>query len=228
MPISNTIVEFREAVLKKGGPQIASKYRVTLTDYAANSLLCYPLAVIIPGRNFSFYEHDIWGPIRRIPNKRGYTQCNMTFLVYQDWTERKFLETWMNEIVYDNYPVPFSNTLTEPPQSSNFDDFLSNRFSGLAESVSPVFTENFSEALSIGNVKDSVSSGKYKDYINYKGGIGQVMIECLSSNSNDQVTSSFVLEECFPSQISPTSLASDGTGYPSFTVSFQYNTYYQY
>ena len=35
MPISNTIVEFREAVLKKGGPQIASKYRVTLTDYAA-------------------------------------------------------------------------------------------------------------------------------------------------------------------------------------------------
>lgn len=228
MPISKTMVEFREAVLKQGGPQIASKYRVTLVDYASNFLLCYPMAVILPGRNFSFYEHDIWGPTRKVPNKRNYTQCNMTFLVYQDWTERKFLETWMNEIVYNNYASQNSNIISEPPQSSNFDDFLSNKFSGPVESFSPIFTENFKEALSVENVKDAVSTGNYKDYVNYKTGVGQILIECLSSDSQDKVTSTFILEECFPSQISPTSLSSDGTGYPSFTVAFQFNTYNQY
>jgi len=96
-------------VLQRGGPQIASRYRVDFSVGGA-SLTTYPFSVIIPGRAMVFYEHDIWGPSRKIPLKRTYTQCQISFVVYQDWTERRFIEEWMNYLVkndkYGSSPAP--------------------------------------------------------------------------------------------------------------------------
>ena len=99
MPVSDTINQFRQDVLGKGGPQISAFYRVTMVGPNGDSLLCYPMSVIIPGRQFVYYEHDLWGTNRKIPYKRGYTQCHMTLIAYQDWQERTFIERWMNTII---------------------------------------------------------------------------------------------------------------------------------
>jgi hypothetical protein len=232
MPIIDTILEFREAVLKKRGPQIASKYKVTLVNNKGNSIICYPIGVTIPGRNFSFYEHDLWGPIRRVPHRRGYTQCNMTFMIYQDWSERSFLENWMNSIVVNSNVsnrISNTNSLNPPDDSTNNQIFQNFSFAGaLGIGENAISEQSWSEILGVGNTKDATSKGKYTDYVNYKNGIGDVLIDCLASDNNYSINSSFRLEEAFPAQISPTTLASDGTGYPSFTVSFQYNKYLYY
>jgi len=102
MPVSNSIQNFRENVINRGGgPQYASKYIATMV-WPQGSRTYYPLSVVLPGRNYAFFEHDIWGPIRKIPYKRGYTQCNMTFIIYQDWEERNFIERWMNSVVLNS------------------------------------------------------------------------------------------------------------------------------
>ena len=101
MPISNTVTEFRQNVLKQGGPQLASFYKLTMSS-GTDSVTAYPQSVVLPGRSFSFFEHDIWGPVRRVPYKRLYTTCNITFIIYQDWSEKMFIENWMNKIVVSN------------------------------------------------------------------------------------------------------------------------------
>lgn len=170
MPIADTIRNFREAVLNKGGPQIAGMYEVLLyQSELGEPLACYPMSVVFPGRMFTFYDHDIWGPTRKIPYKRGYTQCHMTFLVYQDWAERTYIENWMNITV-------------------------ANRGMGL------------------------------QDYVNYSLGTGTIQITCLNT---DKVTYNreVFLKEAYPAAISQMTLSSDGNGYPSFTVTFQFNEY---
>lgn len=178
MPVSNTIQEFRENVLKKGGPQISAFYEVTLTSGDSRSISCYPASIVFPGRMFTFYDHDIWGPVRKIPYKRGYTQCHMTFIVYQDWAERTFLERWMNLIV-----------------------------------VTPEYTINPPQPNT--------------DWVNYIGAIGQINIKTLKSDKSTH-TKEIVLKEAFPAAISQMTFSSDGSGYATFTSTFQFNSYDYY
>ena len=102
----------------------------------------------------------------------------MTFIVYQDWAERTFLERWMNLIV-----------------------------------VTPEYTINPPQPNT--------------DWVNYIGAIGQINIKTLKSDKSTH-TKEIVLKEAFPAAISQMTFSSDGSGYATFTSTFQFNSYDYY
>lgn len=213
--ISQTVQQFRQDVLSRGGPQISSMYEVTLAHIAQEPIVCYPLSVIIPGRQFVYYDHDLWGPNRKVPYKRGYTQCHMSFVVYQDWAERAYIETWMNTIINNsNIPgVNFdANSVTTSAATRNF-------------TGNPA--QFFSDALATGGpIQSDANFGfNYQDYIDYVNGYGTVLIKCLNSQTKESNVT-FMLKEAFPAAISQMSMGSDGTSYPTFNVTFQFNDYH--
>jgi hypothetical protein len=216
MPVSSTVTQFRTDVIAKGGPQISSKYMVRLFHQDLGLIECYPQSVIIPGRLFSFYDQDIWGPTRKIPLKRAYTQCNMTFIVYQDWAERKYLENWMNRIIVNSgSPKLNSGAANSIASSSNENENPSGSLTVLTADEITEFNASTTSAIVTGNFNDS---------IDYDAGRGYVSITPISSNS-DTPRTIFQLFEAYPASISPLTMASDGTGYPSFTVGFQFKEY---
>lgn len=182
--VSTTIQEFRQDVLTRGGPQISGMYEVLFNAPYSDPIITYPLSVILPGRMFTFYDHDIWGPSRKVPYKRGYTQCHMSFIVYQDWEERTYMEKWMNTV-------------------------LLHRPSNRAITASP-------------NLPGGATT--YTDFVNYLNGSGTINIQCLNTNKV-KINKNIVLYESYPAAISQTTLASDGSGYPTYTVTFQFNNY---
>lgn len=216
MPVSKTVQQFREGVLKKGGPQVAGKYKV-LMSWPGGQLLCYPLSVVLPGRMFSFYEHDIWGTVRKIPHKRGYTQCNMTFLIYQDWNERSYMEKWMNSVVLNkNFVNP-----------SNNDSFysLGDNDSKATATLDAETQEKITNEIQTGNSNSAIITQKFQDYVQYYDYVGTIEIEALNSQNQSSINRKFTLRESFPAQISPLALGADATAYPTFTVGFQFNDY---
>jgi len=191
---------------------------------AGGAIDCYPISVVLPGRIFSLYEHDIWGPVRKIPYKRGYTQCNMTFLIYQDWRERKFIERWMNEVVKNIDTTSSSSSSLPNYNNSNSSPVFPSIASGVLAQVSEsVETQN--SLFRLGSSTNSQTSNIYKDYVNYLSGKGLIEIETLQSNTNSSTTCNIKLYEAYPATLSPTTFAADGTGFASFTVGFQFNDY---
>jgi hypothetical protein len=178
--IAKTLNEFRQTVVQRKGPQIAGKYEVVMVTGYGESISCYPLNVVLPGRTYKFYEHDIWGPNRKIPIKRVYSDCSMTFIIYQDWGERSFLEKWMNHVIknQDNTSVGSTN------QSDN----------------------------------------QYNDYLKYEN-VGTIQVRFLASDDHNITNTSVVLKEAYPSSLSQITVGADGSSYPTFNVTFEYNTY---
>ena len=228
--ISKTVQEFRENALKRGGPQIASFYEVSFSS-PAGTITCYPLNVIVPGRQYVYYEHDLWGPSRKIPYKRGYTQCHMSFVVYQDWAERNYIEKWMNTTIkHQNVSgIGFS------ANQSNSQNFIDNPtdLQSISNWWNQVTNNTDSIGVDIGDVSNlfggkgdaAFSLGKYEDYINYASGAGRVVIKCLNSQDKTKTNLEITLKEAFPAAISQMSIASDGSGYPTFNATFQFNDY---
>lgn len=184
--VSNTIQQFRSSVIGRKGPQIAGMYEVLMTTGYGETIYCYPQEVSTPGRTFKFYDSDIWGPVRKVPIKRIYSNCTMKFIIYQDWKERQFLETWMNNMVKNND----------------------------------------------GSIASNKTSG-YNDYLSYQNS-GQVIINFLNSNNSyDSQSGSggrksnacVLLKEAYPASLSQITTGADGSSYPSFTVTIEYNTY---
>lgn len=218
MPVSDTINQFRQDVLGKGGPQISAFYRVTMVGPNGDSLLCYPMSVIIPGRQFVYYEHDLWGTNRKIPYKRGYTQCHMTLIAYQDWQERTFIERWMNTIIKHKNSAGVGSA----GPSSVYGGSDPTLGLGFLESLNVLKNAFINGSLS-GNA--SFSNSDYDDYIQYDIGVGAVQIECLNSQDRTKTNMTIVLKEAFPAAISQMTIGSDGSGYPYFNVTFQFNDY---
>lgn len=216
--ISNTIQQFRQDVLARGGPQIAGMYRVMLYAPGIGSLVCYPLSIVIPGRQFVYYEHDLWGPNRKIPYKRGYTQCHMSFVVYQDWAERVYIESWMNSIIKHKN----SSGISSNSDKSSFSKTDPPTDPGVAAVIDSV-SENFVNGALFG--KESYELGSYDDFIQYSQYAGEVDIDCLNSTKT-KPTGKIHLKEAFPAAISQMSVGSDGSSYPTFNVTFQFNDYY--
>ena len=246
--ISKTVQEFRENALKRGGPQIASFYEVVLSSLAG-TITCYPLNIIIPGRQYVYYEHDLWGPSRKIPYKRGYTQCHMSFMVYQDWAERSYIETWMNTIIKHQNVSGVGFSPSESNSQSVIDDptdlaSIENWTAKVKDALGGVFTTNL-DALE--NTSDDIQAklaesfdvrnlfgGKgdaafnlsnYEDYVNYASGIGRVVIRCINSQDKSKNNLEITLKEAYPAAISQMSIASDGSGYPTFNATFQFKDY---
>lgn len=212
--VSQTIQQFREDVLGRGGPQISSMYEVLLSHFSQSPIVCYPLSIVIPGRQFIYYEHDLWGPSRKVPYKRGYTQCHMSFIVYQDWAERTYIENWMNSIIVNKQAqgLPTSSALSTAQTIEG--ETEQQRFDSLASTIANggVLSE------------DASFSESYQDYINYASGTGYILINFLNSQTKSP-NRSILLKEAFPAAISQMSMASDGSAYPTFNVTFQFNDY---
>ena len=213
--ISNTIQEFREEVMARGGPQIASMYEVILSHVNQPPLVCYPLSVIIPGRQFIFYEHDIWGTARKIPYKRGYTQCHMSFIVYQDFNERTYIENWMNSVIVNTQSEAANLQFNTTGGGSTI--FSTSAASGDRTAFSLLSRDT--------NKSGDASASGYEDYINYVGGYGAIQIKFSNSQNKEAANRIILLKEAFPAAISQMALASDGTAYPTFNVTFQFNSY---
>jgi len=216
--VSNTIQQFREDVMARGGPQIASMYEVTLSHVEQEPIVCYPLSVVVPGRQFIFYEHDLWGTARKIPYKRGYTQCHMSFVVYQDWAERTYLETWMNTIV--------KNTQSSA-NGVSIGSLASNGASGVFAADEQAAGRALASSLSTGGPLSTSAyfSGNYEDWIDYLAGYGAIQIKFINSQDKSTANRAIVLKEAYPAAISQMAMAADGTGYPTFNVTFQFNSY---
>lgn len=217
--VSSTIQQFRQDVLARGGPQISGMYEVGLNAPGVGYITCYPLSIVIPGRQFVYYEHDLWGPNRKIPYKRGYTQCHMSFVVYQDWAERVYIEKWMNSIIKHTN----SSGIKSNDQKSAFDQTdpsNSKDSTAILDSIS----ENFVNGALYG--KENYQTGSYDDYIQYSENTGEVNIYCLNSKSKNNSNAMIFLKEAFPAAISQMSVGSDGSSYPTFNVTFQFNDYY--
>jgi hypothetical protein len=240
--ISKTVQEFRENALKRGGPQIASFYEVVLSSLAG-TITCYPLNIIIPGRQYVYYEHDLWGPSRKIPYKRGYTQCHMSFMVYQDWAERSYIETWMNTIIkHQNVSgVGFSPSesnsqafIDDPTNLASIENWLEQ-----LKNTGPETLDNPDAAVggvlanALGDVRNlfggkgdaAFNLSNYEDYVNYASGIGRVVIRCINSQDKSKNNLEITLKEAYPAAISQMSIASDGSGYPTFNATFQFKDY---
>lgn len=213
--LSRTIQEFREVAVKNKGPQISSMYEVILYHFEQDPLYCYPLSVVVPGRQFVFYDQDLWGPTRKIPYKRGYTQCHMSFVVYQNWEERQYIENWMNSIV-NNYSAPGTSV-------TGVNSGLGTNISlGSALETARAIGNAFSSGGSIS--QDADFGGGFQDFVDYATGVGLVEIRFLNS-STKAVNSSVSLIESYPAAMSQMGIGADGTGYSTFNVTFQFNEY---
>lgn len=240
--ISKTVQEFRENALKRGGPQIASFYEVVLSSLAG-TITCYPLNIIIPGRQYVYYEHDLWGPSRKIPYKRGYTQCHMSFMVYQDWAERSYIETWMNTIIkHQNVSgVGFSPSesnsqafIDDPTNLASIENWLEQLkttgpeiFDNPDAAVGGVLQDALRDVRNLfgGKGDAAFNLSDYEDYVNYASGIGRVVIRCINSQDKSKNNLEITLKEAYPAAISQMSIASDGSGYPTFNATFQFKDY---
>lgn len=211
--ISNTIKEFRQDVVERGGPQIASMYKVEML-HSNDVITCYPLSVVIPGRQFVYYEHDYWGPNRKIPYKRGYTQCHMSFIAYQDWAERTFVEKWMNTIIRHRNATGVGD---------NIQNATNPTIDGGEIAATEVLTNMFDTGALLGSAQFNLS--EYDDFIDYAQGFGMLNIHCLNAQDKSKSNLIITLKEAFPAAISQMSIASDGSGYPSYNVTFQFNDY---
>jgi hypothetical protein len=210
--INTTLNEFRQEISTRG-LQIASLYEVTLSHTASGQpLVCYPMSVVVPGREFVYYNHDVWGPTRKIPYKRQYTQSTMSFIIHDDWAERLYLERWANSVILNAGASPGGNAL-----AINFD---SNTDSP------PPPPQEIADSIESTAADISPSTDvAYNDYVNYDQGIGSVVIKCLNSKNKNKSNLIFTLKEAYPAALSPISMASDGSAYSTFSVTFQYRDY---
>lgn len=175
--ISGSISEFRNNVVSRGGVQFANRYIVDfITPFG--SFTTYPSEVNVPQRALVTYEtgqpRSLWGTKRKIPIQHEFDEITMSFVLYQDFAEKNFFDSWMDKIVnrgtYDNQEIESANV--------------------------------------------------YLDYI------GKVYISTFSSNSqlNNQMTltSKTLLDEAYPLNLLPISLASENTGYTTFVMTIAY------
>ena len=207
--ITKTITEFREEISSRG-LQRPSLYEVIFNQTGrGNPIACYPLSVILPGRQFTYYNHDIWGPTRKIPYKRGYTQCNISFIIHDDWSERAYLESWANSVI---------RNAGGPSNIGEITKLTEGKMEPTVEEVTRSIEETSTSA-------NPSTGSSYNDYSNYFGGLGTVKIRCLNSKDRTIVNREITLREAYPAVISPVTLAADGTGYATFNCTFQFRDY---
>ena len=125
MPL--TIDEYREYINNRKFVQNPSHYKIIIStgkgkdNETVSQTVFYPDSLLLPGRNFINTPFGYFGPEFPIPLRREYNELSMNFIVYQDWHERKYFDTWMDSI------LPFSpdaSTLASDVIPGNFEDRL--------------------------------------------------------------------------------------------------------
>ncbi len=204
---ATTITQFRNAVIARKGIQQPGKYAVQIIDGKLNTLSCYPESVTLPQRSFSTAPYSPWGPILQLPVRREYGECAMSFIIYQDWAERRFFENWMDTII--------------PPKSTEDADPVGvsalERLGG--PSVSNIFDV-------LAGTSRTIRTTQFSDYSNgFNTFTGTVKIYPLTVENQAQQTCTITLKNAFPLTITPTQMSSEATGYATFVVIFAFKEY---
>jgi hypothetical protein len=97
MPIS--LDEYRLYIKKRKFVQNPSHYKMDIFGKDGQIFVCYPDSILIPGRNFINTPFSYYGPEFSFPLRREYNELSANFLVYQDWKERTYFESWMDSIL---------------------------------------------------------------------------------------------------------------------------------
>jgi len=213
-----SISKMREAMLVAGGIQSPARYEALFTAPGLPSFTCYPENITLPPRSFQTTPFTNWGPDYNIPTKREYGECAMSFILLQDWFERRYFESWMNKV------IPTS-AAQEPPQAglgfvqSTLNTLIpgaSTVYSGLSDRVA--LTENYSD---------------YTTGYNNFGGI--IQVNCLRTdgngrggNSSSRITASILMKDAYPLSITPTTLSAEASGYGTCVVVFTFREYVFY
>lgn len=200
------VSDFRQSVNSRGGIQQPNRYKVIMVDNRRSSILCYPESITLPQRSFNTVPFSPWGPIVQIPTRREYGECAMSFIIYQDWAERKFLERWMDTII----PPTASSTPSEVGVN------IGQRLIGPGDLFGGLISTR------------EVEAEDYSDYSNaYNNSYGTILIRTLGSNTQSfgNYTASIRLNEAYPLTMTPTSLSSEATGYSTFVAIFAFKDY---
>jgi len=217
---STSITDFRQAVIKRGGVQQPNRYRVWLQNNQNSTLVCYPESITLPQRSFNTAPYSPWGPIMQIPIRREYGECSMSFIIYEDFAEKKFLESWMDSIMPPNP--------TEKPSPVGVNRI--ERAAGTSTGGAAIL--DFAEGQSPSNI-GQVSANAYGDVSRgYNSSVGKITIatfwtasQVTSNGGNSAYTSIHTLKEAYPLTITPISLSSEATGYTTFVVIFAFKEY---
>jgi hypothetical protein len=102
MPL--TISDYKNYIESRKFVQSPSNYRMTISPGETNSgssptMVLYPDSVLLPGRNFINTPFAYYGPEFTLPLRREYNELSVNFIVYQDWIERGYIETWMDAVM---------------------------------------------------------------------------------------------------------------------------------
>jgi len=166
-------------------------------------------------------------------------------MIYQDWAERSYIETCMNTIIkHQNVSgVGFSlsesnsqNFIDNPTELGSIKKWLDNfNNTNTDTTITGGADERVGGALAavLGDVRNlfggkgdaAFNLSDYEDYVNYASGIGRVVIRCINSQDKSKNNLEITLKEAYPAAISQMSIASDGSGYPTFNATFQFKDY---
>lgn len=102
MPL--TISGYKNYIESRKFVQNPSNYRLTIypgetSSGSSPTMILYPDSILLPGRNFINTPFAYYGPEFTMPLRREYNELSVNFIVYQDWIERGFIETWMDAVM---------------------------------------------------------------------------------------------------------------------------------
>lgn len=112
-----SISNFRNQIINRGGVQIANRYVVDFVT-PFGTFTTYPSELNIPPRALRTYDagqpSSLWGTVRKVPIQHEYDVITMSFVLYEDWAEKNFIDSWMDKIVNkqksDDQYFEYSNT----------------------------------------------------------------------------------------------------------------------
>ena len=144
--VAGSITQFRNSVVDRGGVQFANRYVVDfITPYGTFST--YPSEINIPQRALATYStgqpESLWGTKRKIPIQHEFDEITMAFVLYQDFTEKNFFDSWMDNIInrgsyndnltenanvyFDYVGKVYITTFASGSQATNLDDGITSR-----------------------------------------------------------------------------------------------------
>lgn len=203
------VTNYRNKILSWGGPQIPSRYVVMFRKPGSDTVdTFYPESISLPTRAFNVTPFSFWGPDYLIPSRRDYGECAMSFIMWSDNYERRYFETWMDNVITtvgqggSTPGIQNESGFGIIPDSTELGDPVVNTNS-YSDVAFPYFS--FSGSIWIGLLNEKAQSDR--------------------GFSTSKVNSGFFLEGAYPTTITSTNLAAEANSYGTFVVVFSFRKY---
>lgn len=217
-----SINNYRQTVLSAGGPQQVSRYRAVFTYGGDDIFIAYPESITLPSRGFSVAPFTHWGPDYMIPAKRDYGECAMSFIIMQDWYERRYFEKWMDDICTTTKQI--TNLAGGRSQAGLSGTQLAGGLAGGLfgrQAAAAGYVDEFSDgSIPYNAFSATIKISCLKTDSNLSGGLGAAAAATGVDSNID-----FTLLEAYPTTITPTNLSAEASGYGTFVVVFSCREY---